>query len=217
MTRMTGLTFVASFGIAFAGLAGAQDGGAERAGSTGAKEAAGLPRCPMMDEPIDFTAMTMTDDGPVYFCCVDCIEQFKADPAKHAADVRAQREALAKRPRVQVACPLEGGPISEDAYTQVGGQKVYFCCENCKARYESDPAKYAGKLEASYTYQTRCPVSGDEIDPASSIELAGGQRVYFCCGRCGAKLLAEPDKYIERLQRQGYMYRAKDLKAKSPD
>jgi YHS domain-containing protein len=39
-----------------------------------------------------------TDDGPVYFCCKGCAAKYKANPAKYAEKVAAQRKFLAEHP-----------------------------------------------------------------------------------------------------------------------
>src|SRR5262249_32809530 len=60
------------------------------------------PMCVVMDDdPINFRVSVMSDNGPVYFCCKDCIKKFQANPQKYADQAKAQREALAKLPRVQ--------------------------------------------------------------------------------------------------------------------
>lgn len=180
-----------------------------------AKDAAGaLPHCPIMDEPVDFGVSTMTDDGPVYFCCPECIEKYTKDPAKYADKVKAQRAALAKLDRVQVKCPLTGKPISKDAKVDVDGQAVYFCCPKCPDAYKKEPAKYKAKLAASYTYQTKCPVSGEGIDPAAFVDLADGTRVYCCCTKCIEKVKAEPGKYADKLAAQGTHLNMKKLEKK---
>jgi YHS domain-containing protein len=166
-----------------------------------------------MGEPIDFSVSTMTDDGPVYFCCASCVEKFQKNPQKHAEKVAAQRELLRNRPRIQVNCPLSGEPIDRKVFTEQNGKKVYFCCAGCKAKYEKEPAKYAGKLEASYTYQTRCPVMGGEIDPAVFTDLPTGQRIYFCCAGCENRLLKDPEKYAPQLAAQGIRINVEKLKA----
>ena len=55
----------------------------------------------------------------------------------------------------------------------------------------------------SYTYQTKCPVMGEEIDPTASSVLPTGQKIYYCCPRCGDKLLKNPAKYAPILAAQG--------------
>jgi YHS domain-containing protein len=194
--------------------------------ATGAKEKAqdaqapttrpALPLCPVMGGPVDFSVRTMTDDGPVYFCCPDCIPDFEKTPAKYADMVAAQRQVLKKMERVQVACPVTGNPIDGKTFIMSEGQGVNFCCKNCPAKYEQDPAKYKAKLEASYTYQTRCPVSGEKIDPAAYVDLTTGQRIYLCCKGCGEQLTKDPAKYTASLAEQGIKLDLKKLKAQ-PD
>ena len=47
----------------------------------------------------------------------------------------------------QTVCPvMEGNPIKKDVFVEYKGQRVYFCCVSCKARFLSDPAKYLGNL-----------------------------------------------------------------------
>lgn len=162
-----------------------------------------LPLCPVMGDPVDFNVKVDTDNGPIYFCCQSCVKKFKKNPAKYADKVAVQREALKHRPRVQVSCPLTGKPIDKTMFTEKGGEKVYFCCAGCKGKYEKNPSKFAGKVAASYTYQTRCPVTGDEIDPTVYTDLSTGQRIYFCCNGCEGKLLANPEKYAPKLAAQG--------------
>ena len=170
----------------------------------GKAEQPALPKCPVSGETANLYVSTTTDDGPVYFCCSDCIAKFKADPKKYAEKVAAQREALKKLPRVQVTCPISGKPVSDKSFVEKDGQKVYFCGDGCKAKYEADPAAFKAKLEGCYTYQTRCPVMGGEINPTAFTDLPSKQRVYFCCMACEKKLLAEPEKYAPKLAAQGY-------------
>jgi YHS domain-containing protein len=175
--------------------------------------AAELPNCAVMDEPVDFGVSTMTDDGPVYFCCADCIPKFKADAKKYANKVAAQRAALAKLAKVQVTCPLTGKTAKKEHFVEDGGQKVYFCCPNCPEKYKKNPAEFKAKLAASYSYQTRCPVSGEAIDPAAFTDLPDGHRVYFCCPECGGKLLKDPARYAPKLEKQGILLDLDKIKA----
>jgi YHS domain-containing protein len=171
------------------------------------------PKCPVMKEdPIDLSISTPTPEGPVYFCCKDCIDEYKAAPAKYADAVKAQRKALAPLPKVQVTCPVSGKPVDKKAFVEENGRKIYFCCTNCPAQYEKDPAKYKEKLANSYSYQTKCPVMGGDIDPKAFMELSDGRKVYFCCNGCEKKLVEDPAKYLPALEAQGINLAANDLK-----
>ncbi|MFQ5806327.1 MAG: hypothetical protein ACE5I3_07750 [Phycisphaerae bacterium] len=176
-------------------------------------EQANTPACPVMGDPVDFSVKTVTAEGPVYFCCRDCLEKFEKNSEKYAAKAAAQRKELKKRPRIQVTCPLSGEPIDKTVFTEHDGRKVYFCCNGCKPTFEKDPAKFSAKLEASYTYQTRCPVMGGKINPSAYVDLPTGQRVFFCCKGCDDKLLKDPAKYAPKLAAQGINIDLEKLKA----
>ncbi len=185
------------------------------------KEAAKMPTCPVMDEPVDFAVKTMTADGPVYFCCKDCIPKYEEAPQKFAQKVAAQRTACDKLPRVQVSCPLDGKPIKPDALVEADGQTVYFCCNDCAGKYKEGPAKHKAALLGSYTYQTKCPVTGERIMPGSFADQPDGNRVYYCCISCDKKVRQEPAKYAAKLKEQGTYLNVKKFKteaaAEKPD
>jgi len=175
-------------------------------------KAVSVPKCPVSGEAVNFYVSLATDEGPVYFCCPDCIAKYKAKPKDYAEKVAEQRKALEKLERVQVTCPVSGEAVNEKVFTEKGGKKVYFCCKDCQAKYEADPAAYKAKLAASYTYQTHCPVMGEPIDPKSFADLPGKQRVYFCCMACEKKILAEPEKYAPKMAAQGYKLDVEKIK-----
>lgn len=191
--------------VALAGLATADEG------HDHGKHSA-LPACPVMgDDPIDLSISVATSDGPVFFCCADCIDTYKADPAKYAAKVTDQRRQLASLPKVQTVCPVRGKPVDKKVSIGQGANKVGFCCKGCVAKFQSNPAKYQAALANGYTYQTKCPVMGGPIDPKASMELADGRKVYFCCKGCDKKLAGDPAKYLPKLEAQGIHLSAKDL------
>ena len=43
-------------------------------------------------------------------------------------------------------CPVTGEAANKEVFTDYMGQKVYFCCDHCKAAFEKDPAKYEAKI-----------------------------------------------------------------------
>jgi YHS domain-containing protein len=47
----------------------------------------------------------------------------------------------------QTMCPvMDGMKINPDVFTEYKGVKVYFCCNDCKAKFEADPEKYVANL-----------------------------------------------------------------------
>lgn len=166
--------------------------------------ATSAPQCPVMSQPVNFFVKTDTRDGPVYFCCGRCIEKYTANPAKYASKVDAQRKALDALPKVQVTCAVSGEPVDPKVSFEHDGKTIYACCPKCIEPMKKDFAKYAAKLAASYTYQTKCPMSGEDISPKAFADFEDGQRVYFCCDKCKAKFQADPAKYAGKLKEQGY-------------
>jgi hypothetical protein len=48
---------------------------------------------------------------------------------------------------VQTTCPvMVGNPIDQNVFVMYQGKKVYFCCPECKAKFQADPEKYLDKL-----------------------------------------------------------------------
>ena len=47
----------------------------------------------------------------------------------------------------QTNCPVMGGKINKDIYSDYEGKRVYFCCESCISPFKKDPAKYIKQLE----------------------------------------------------------------------
>ncbi len=47
----------------------------------------------------------------------------------------------------QTNCPVMGGPINKQHYSDYQGKRVYFCCPACIPEFKKDPAKYIKKLE----------------------------------------------------------------------
>lgn len=170
-----------------------------------------MPNCPVMGEPIDLKVSTATETGPVFFCCKGCVKRYNANPSKYAKDVAKQRAFLAKRDKVQVTCPVTGEAVDHKTTIQHEGKTVAFCCKGCVSKFKNDPSRYRKNLANSYTFQTKCPVMDEEIDPAVFTTLASGQNIYYCCKGCEKRMLGNPEKYAARLASQGFGYSPKEL------
>ena len=47
----------------------------------------------------------------------------------------------------QTMCPvMDGNKIDKNVFVEYKGKKVYFCCAQCKAKFEAEPEKYLSKL-----------------------------------------------------------------------
>jgi len=63
----------------------------------------------------------------------------KKDTCAMKADQGCCKEAM--------VCPVSGEAANKEIFTEYKGQKVYFCCNDCKATFEKDPAKYETKIK----------------------------------------------------------------------
>ena len=107
---------------------------------------------------------------------------------------------------------MSGEPTNPSNVIEVGGKKISFCCMGCSGKYKKNPSAYKASMANAYTYQTKCPVKGTDIDPAVSSKLANGQTVYLCCKGCQKKLFKDPAKSAKALAAQGYGLVAADIK-----
>jgi YHS domain-containing protein len=46
----------------------------------------------------------------------------------------------------QATCPVMGGAINENIFTEYQGKKVYFCCPPCADKFKANPEQYLAKL-----------------------------------------------------------------------
>ena len=93
------------------------------------------------------------------------------------------------------------------------GERVYFCSDHCRHRFEAEPVKYAGAhrgaapghsdmpdvqpVGASDGATALDPVCGMAVDPGLSIHrLQGGKEFYFCSAGCADAFEADPTTYV---------------------
>ena len=63
---------------------------------------------------------------------------------EHAEEAKGTVEAAAGE---QTMCPImDGNKIDKNVFVEYKGKKVYFCCPECKGKFEADPEKYISKL-----------------------------------------------------------------------
>lgn len=102
----------------------------------------------------------------------------------------------------QTLCPVSGDAVNKSVYVDYQGQRVYFCCDKCPAKFKADPEKYFAQFAKEgivpENIQTVCPVTGEEITKASHTDYKG-RRVYFCCDKCIAAFQKDPEKYLKTL------------------
>lgn len=112
-----------------------------------AQQKAGYPlkTSPVSDKPLEATAVDhVYGTRLVRLASKEEVAQFEKDPAASMAKVdKAYIDAqLASYPLK--ACPMSKEELTPEAVNYLYGTKlVRFCCKDCRAKFERDPAKYA--------------------------------------------------------------------------
>ena len=84
---------------------------------------------------------------------------------------------------LQTTCPVMGGKINREVYTDYTGERVYFCCEGCIAEFQKDPAKYIEKIENEGVTLEKTPETGLNKETNPGTDASGKQS--GACGDCG--------------------------------
>jgi YHS domain-containing protein len=103
----------------------------------------------------------------------------------------------------QTVCPVMGKPIDSASYTDIQGQRVYFCCGGCEKKLKADPDKYFKQAAAEgvlfQNVQKTCPVSGETLEDRTVYSNFEGRRIYFCCQKCRDKFDNDPQEYLKKM------------------
>jgi YHS domain-containing protein len=72
----------------------------------------------------------------------------EAQKAATATAEEAKKTATAAAAEIeQTMCPvMDGNKIDKNVFVEYKGKKVYFCCADCKAKFEAGPEKYIANL-----------------------------------------------------------------------
>ncbi|HET9077243.1 MAG TPA: permease [Acidimicrobiales bacterium] len=107
-------------------------------------------------------------------------------------------------------CGMQVETAHAPASTTHNGQRIFFCSEHCKHRFDADPGRFAG-IEATGGHdhgdaghgagvdlETLDPVCGMTVDPAGAAARLGhrGRTISFCCAGCAEAFSADPDRYM---------------------
>ncbi len=150
----------------------------------------------------------------VRFCCEGCVSKFEADKEAYWKKIDAAEIKEQKKLYPLDTCLVSGqklGSMGEIVDKVYKNRLVRFCCGECPATFEKDPANYLKKLDAaviekqkdSYPVKT-CVVSGEKLgsmgDPVDYV--AGNRLVRFCCKDCVKAFEADPQKYLSKLEKE---------------
>lgn len=150
------------------------------------------------------------------FASQDSVKTFNADPAKYLPKID---EAMIKQQlpyypldKCVVTGETLGGDMGKPINYIYKNRLVRFCCSECKASFEKDPAKYLAKIDeavidrqkAGYALQT-CPVSGEKLGEMGQPKdyVAGNRLIRFCCPSCIAQFNKDPLPTLTKIDEAG--------------
>ena len=165
--------------------------------------------CPIMEGKIDKKYSAVHKGKKVYFCCADCVNEFKKNPDKYVKQIEDEGITLEKVVKPQTTCPIMGKSINKKYSAEHKGKRVNFCCAGCESKFKKNPEKYMKQLEKQgitlekvVKPQKTCPVMGGNITSKHYADYQG-KRVYFCCPGCSAKFKENPQQYLKKLEKLG--------------
>jgi len=92
-----------------------------------------------------------------------------------------------------VKCLVAGSqPAKAANASDYKGGKVFFCCGNCKKKFDDAPAALSVKANhqlvvTGQAKQAKCPLSGGPCKEDKFVEVSGA-KVFFCCDNCKGKV-----------------------------
>jgi len=109
------------------------------------KELKNQTNCPVMGGKIDSSYYTDIQGQRVYHCCPMCSKKLKADPDKYFK--KAAEEGILFE-NIQTTCPVSGEKLEDKSiYTDYEGRRIYFCCKNCRGKFNADPQKFLSAMD----------------------------------------------------------------------
>lgn len=178
--------------------------------------------CPVMENELPEDAESKVVRGRlVYVCCPPCFPKIEADPTKYLAvvdqlyrkaagdaddpDASDQRGEASLLQQVQRLCPVSGESLQDRGGavpTLVGQQRqqVYLCCTDC-ASGSLDQQHWRTMHEQLATAQGICPVMESPLPDGAKWTIALGRIVYVCCPPCIDKIDADPQIYLDHVDR----------------
>jgi YHS domain-containing protein/uncharacterized membrane protein len=78
---------------------------------------------------------------------------------------------------VNTVCPVSGSPIDATKFVAFEGRRVAFCCENCLAKFQQEPAAFASNLPPAEPGPDSSLAEAPATDPAPVADASGGAPV----------------------------------------
>jgi YHS domain-containing protein/uncharacterized membrane protein/mono/diheme cytochrome c family protein len=101
--------------------------------------------CPVSGKPVDVAKTLVYERKTIAFCCDDCKGKFEKDPKAFLSKLSLSA-AAGKREPINTVCPISGKPVNPEKTVEHEGKLIAFCCDDCKAKFQSDPKPSLAKL-----------------------------------------------------------------------
>jgi len=64
--------------------------------------------------------------------------------------------------KAQEVCPVMGGKINKDVYSDYQGMRIYYCCPACIEVFKKDPEAYLKKMKEAGVEPEKIPAAGQK-------------------------------------------------------
>lgn len=97
-------------------------------------------------------------------------------------------------------CPIMGKPSSTKLFADTPHGRIYICCKACVKKIDADPesAYKAAYPTAKKVGNKVCPVTGEPVDPKSTVTIQGYE-IGLCCSECAKGVLDNAQVYLAKL------------------
>lgn len=118
---------------------------------------------------------------------------------------------------VQKICPVTGeelGSMGEPLKVKVGEQVAFLCCKGCQGKELK--AEHWRTIQARMAKaQGICPIMEKPVDAAMKSTVVKGQQVFVCCPPCIAKIQADVEGSLKKVNDSYVSFIEKEGQAKS--
>ena len=118
---------------------------------------------------------------------------------------------------VQKICPVSGqelGSMGDPIKVKVGEQVAFLCCKGCQGKQLS--AVHWKTIQSNLAAaQGTCPIMGKAVDSTMKSTVVNGQQVFVCCPPCIAKIQADAEGSLKKVNASYASFVATERQAKS--
>jgi hypothetical protein len=138
-----------------------------------------------------------------------------------AQETQQQKSPLTDADHLQIAvqkiCPVTGeelGSMGEPLKVKVGEQVAFLCCKGCQGKELN--AEHWKTIQARMAKaQGVCPIMEKPVDATMKSTVVNGQQVFVCCPPCIAKIQADVEGSLKKVNASYVSFVTKERQEKS--